>query len=140
MAAEKRDMTLQPRVIRLKHAARYLGMDKNRFDAEVRPYVTAVRIGVRGIGFDRLDLDAWFDEYKARFGRPGSAMKGGLQCQRPRGRSGASSRGAVSGGSKRDSIQQEYEKALELVRARYRSNTSSAISKKSGGQDRKERG
>jgi hypothetical protein len=28
---------IQPRIIRLKDAATYLGMDKNRFNAEVRP-------------------------------------------------------------------------------------------------------
>jgi len=46
-------------------------MDKNRFDREVRPSLTEFPIGEQGVGFDRLDLDNWFDEYKARNGRPG---------------------------------------------------------------------
>ncbi|TNF91426.1 MAG: hypothetical protein EP297_15975, partial [Gammaproteobacteria bacterium] len=64
-------MVLQPRVIRLKDAPAYLGMDRNRFNAEVRPYVTEIRMGKQGVAFDRLELDAWFVEYKNRNGRPG---------------------------------------------------------------------
>jgi hypothetical protein len=45
-------------------------MDKNRFNREVRPHVTIIPIGVQGIAFDRLDLDAWADEHKRRNGRP----------------------------------------------------------------------
>src|SRR5689334_21519132 len=62
---------MTPRVLRFRDAPAYLGMDRNRFNAEVRPFVTEVPIGRRGIGFDRVDLDAWFDEYKNRNGRPG---------------------------------------------------------------------
>ena len=65
------NVILLPRVIRLRDAAAYLGMDKNRFDREVRPSLTEFPIGDQGVGFDRLDLDDWFDEYKARNGRPG---------------------------------------------------------------------
>ena len=70
-------MVLQPRIVRLKDAASYLGMDKNRFNAEVRPHLIEIPIGTQGIGFDRLDLDSWLDDYKRRNGRPGRAMKGG---------------------------------------------------------------
>jgi hypothetical protein len=59
-----------PRVIRFRDAPRYLGMDRNRFNAEVRPFLTEVPIGKQGIGFDRLELDAWFEDYKSRNGRP----------------------------------------------------------------------
>ena len=59
-----------PRLIRLRDAPRYLGMDKNRFNAEVRPWVTEIPIGMQGIAFDRLELDRWVDEYKTRNGRP----------------------------------------------------------------------
>ena len=58
-----------PRVLRLKDAPHYLGMDIHRFNAEVRPYVQQVSIGIQGIGFDRLDLDAWFEQYKSRSAR-----------------------------------------------------------------------
>jgi hypothetical protein len=58
-------------VIRLKDAPGYLGMDRNRFNTDVRPYVTEMRMGKQGVAFDRLDLEAWFEEYKSRNGRPG---------------------------------------------------------------------
>jgi predicted DNA-binding transcriptional regulator AlpA len=65
-----RDHKLCPRIIRLREAPRYLGMDRNRFNAEVRPYLTEIPIGTQGIGFDRLELDAWVDDHKTRNGRP----------------------------------------------------------------------
>jgi hypothetical protein len=55
-----------PRVIRLKDAPKYLGMDIHRFNSEVRPSVPQIAIGTQGIAFDRLDLDAWFEQYKSR--------------------------------------------------------------------------
>ncbi len=61
----------QSRLIRVRDAPRYLGMDKNRFNAEVRPNLTEIVIGLQGIAFDRLDLDCWADDYKIRNGRPG---------------------------------------------------------------------
>jgi predicted DNA-binding transcriptional regulator AlpA len=61
---------LIPRFIRLRDAPRYLGMDKNRFNREVRPLVPVIRIGSQGIAFDRIDLDAWADQHKSRNGRP----------------------------------------------------------------------
>jgi hypothetical protein len=63
-------MQLQPRLIRLRDAPYYLGMDKNRFNEEVRPYLIPIPTGIHGIGFDILDLDAWVDHYKACSGRP----------------------------------------------------------------------
>jgi hypothetical protein len=48
-------------------------MDRNRFNAEVRPYLTEFSIGKQGVGFDRLELDAWVDDYVARNGRPARA-------------------------------------------------------------------
>ena len=55
-----------PRLIRLRDAPFYLGMDRNRFNAEVRPYLTQIPIGEQGIAFDRLELDAWVEQYKSR--------------------------------------------------------------------------
>ena len=59
-----------PQLIRVRDAPTYLGMDKNRFNREVRPTLAAIPIGTRGIAFDRIDLDAWADNYKSRNGRP----------------------------------------------------------------------
>ena len=58
------------RVIRLKNAPAYLGMDKNRFNTEVRPMVTVIPIGKQGIGFDRGELDDWLKDYKNCHGIP----------------------------------------------------------------------
>jgi hypothetical protein len=58
-----------PRIIRHRDAPAYLGMDRNRFDLLVRPALTEIPIGVQGIGFDRLELDAWADDYIAAHGR-----------------------------------------------------------------------
>ncbi len=57
-------LPFSPRVLRLKFACLYLGMDKNRFNREVRPYVAEFVMGVQGVCFDRLDLDAWWEQYK----------------------------------------------------------------------------
>ncbi|HEU4589303.1 MAG TPA: hypothetical protein VFS13_00230, partial [Steroidobacteraceae bacterium] len=59
-----------PRFLRLRDAPSYLGMDKNRFNRDVRPNIAAIPIGAQGIAFDRLDLDSWADDYKSRNGRP----------------------------------------------------------------------
>jgi predicted DNA-binding transcriptional regulator AlpA len=66
----KMKRSIDARFIRLRNVALYLGMDKNRFNVDVRPYVTEIPIGVQGIAFDRLELDAWADDYKAVRGRP----------------------------------------------------------------------
>ena len=63
-----------PRFIRLRDAPSYLGMDKNRFNRNVRPHLCAIPIGTQGIAFDRIDLDAWADEYKNRNGRPAASL------------------------------------------------------------------
>lgn len=47
-------------------------MDRNRFNAEVRPALTEIPIGRQGIAFDRLELDRWADDYKRRRGLPGA--------------------------------------------------------------------
>lgn len=59
-----------PRLIRLRDASFYLGMDINRFNKEVRPHICEIRIGIQGIAFDRLDLDEFAEQYKRRNGRP----------------------------------------------------------------------
>jgi predicted DNA-binding transcriptional regulator AlpA len=70
-----------PRLIRLRDVPHYLGMDPNRFNAEVRPYLIEIPIGKQGIAFDRIDLDAWVDEYKNRCGRPPKAAWSKTEAQ-----------------------------------------------------------
>ncbi len=65
-----RGIVIMPRVLRLRDAPSYLGMNRNLFNAEIRPYLTELRIGRQGVAFDRLELDAWWEQYKSRNGRP----------------------------------------------------------------------
>jgi hypothetical protein len=64
-----------PRIIRIRDAPFYLGMDKNRFNAEVRPTLTELKIGTQGVAFDRLELDAWVDDLISRTGNKTSTNK-----------------------------------------------------------------
>jgi hypothetical protein len=48
-------LAVVPRFIRLRDAPRFFGMDKNRFNREVRPHLTEIRIGRQGRAFDRLE-------------------------------------------------------------------------------------
>jgi hypothetical protein len=73
-------MSILDRYIRYRDAPAYLGMDRGRFDSEVRPTLIEIPIGERGIAFDRLDLDAWADDYKTRNGRP-SRKQGAQECE-----------------------------------------------------------
>ena len=68
------NVILLPRMLRLRDAPAYLGMDRNRFNAEVRPGITEIPIGEQGIAFDRFELDAWVDEYISEHGRKARAQ------------------------------------------------------------------
>ena len=95
-------------------------MDRNRFNAEARPYLTEVPIGKQGVGFDRPELDAWFEDYKSRNGRP--ARKGANTwdaIEYP-----ASSGEAGLGMSTNASAGGEFAKALEQLTSRKRNDTS----------------
>jgi hypothetical protein len=111
---------VQPRIIRFRDAPFYLGMDRNRFNAEVRPYLTEVPIGKQGVGFDRLELDAWVDEYVTRNGRP--AEKGVQQWGANRYPASSSVQGF--GTSTSGSAGGEFAKALDQLASRKRSNIS----------------
>ncbi len=69
MKSPHASIALLPRLVRLRDAPAYLGMDRNRFNNEVRPRLTNVPIGQQGIAFDRLELDAWVEDYVSRNGR-----------------------------------------------------------------------
>ncbi|RLA25868.1 MAG: hypothetical protein DRR11_20455, partial [Gammaproteobacteria bacterium] len=60
---------MMPRLVRFRDAPAYLGMDRNRFNSEVRPFLTRIPIGKQGLAFDRLELDAWVEDYVSRNGR-----------------------------------------------------------------------
>nr|WP_315401764.1 hypothetical protein [uncultured Duganella sp.] len=69
-----------PRFIRHRDAHTYLGVDRNKFNAEIRPTLIEIPLGKRSLAFDRLDLDAWADEYKRRNGRS-SRKNRKLSCE-----------------------------------------------------------
>jgi hypothetical protein len=71
---------INPRFIRHRDAPGYLGMDKNRFNAECRPFQIEIKMGIQGIAFDRVDLDIWADEYKLRNGRQNKSTTGEQLC------------------------------------------------------------
>ena len=100
-----------PRFIRLRDAPAYLGVDRNRFNAEIRPKLTEIPLGEQAIAFDRLDLDAWADDYKERHGRPGKAMGGRPTWDKKFRRD--SSNATKSGISRKLLEQEDFEKAVE---------------------------
>jgi len=103
---------LLPRFIRLRDAPFYLGMDRNRFNAEVRPLLTEIPIGRQGIAFDRLELDAWAENQKSRNGRPGRPQGERLwDAKRRRGSSSV----ARTGTSTSVSVGGEFARALERL-------------------------
>ena len=71
-------LTVLPRLIRLRDAPAYLGMDRHRFNETVRPILIEIPIGSQGVAFDRLDLDAWVDDYKQCSGRPAAIKQRSL--------------------------------------------------------------
>jgi len=100
-----------PRFIRLRDAPSYLGMDKNRFNRDVRPLVAVIPMGTQGIAFDRLDLDAWADDYKSRNGHPAAQPEREKLWETKERR--VSPNGAGSGTSISSSEEHAFAKALE---------------------------
>ena len=109
---------LLPRLIRLRDAPRYMGMDRNRFNHAVRPFVTEIPIGFQGVAFDRLELDAWADDYMARNGRPGRPQGGRLWGEREY---RAYDNGTASGISTNASAGGEFARAVEQLTSKRRS-------------------
>jgi hypothetical protein len=112
--------SIAPRLIRFRDAPLYCAMDRNRFNVEVRPYVTEVPIGQQGVAFDRLELDAWLEDYVSRNGRP--ARKGIRQWDANT--SPASSKGLALGTSTSASAVGAFAKALEQLNLKKQKPTS----------------
>jgi hypothetical protein len=110
---------LLPRLLRFRDAPHYLGMDRNRFNREVRPFLTSIPIGRQGIAFDRLELDAWVDEYVSRNGRPAKRSES-WDAKNHR----ASRKEAAFGGSTRESRDtDDWRKAAARIISRKRNAT-----------------
>jgi hypothetical protein len=110
MRTTRHQFRLLPRLVRFRDAPDYLGMDRNRFNREVRPFLTTVPIGRQGIAFDRLELDAWVDDYMSCNGRPAAGRRKPWDVEDRQ----ASSNAAGSGTSTRKSRDlADFAKALE---------------------------
>ena len=117
-------MGIQPRLVRVRDSANYLGMDPNRFNKEVRPFLTEIPIGKQGIAFDRLELDEWVEQYKSRCGRPAGSenrRKSLWDEKQPPVYTGT--KAAKFGISTKRSEVSEFEKALELAASKKRKGT-----------------
>lgn len=92
----------------------YLGVDRHRFNKEIRPFLTEIPIGIQGIAFDRLDLDVWVDHYKQRSGRLAASNYRSLDIWDENERR-VSINVEMPGTSTRKSSDFDFAKALELV-------------------------
>jgi predicted DNA-binding transcriptional regulator AlpA len=109
-----------PRFIRMRDAPIYLGMDKNRFNKEVRPSLTELKIGTQSIAFDRHELDAWADDLINRIGKPGTRKQEKILCQKEH---RVSPKGASFGTSTKSSKERDFTKALEQVTSKKQNAT-----------------
>lgn len=117
----ERQVIILPRLIRHRDAPAYLGMDRNKFNADVRPHLTEIPLGKQAIAYDRLELDAWVDDHIQCNGRPGRS-KGDQLWDAKKHR--ASSSAKVSGISTNASAGSEFAKALEALSSKKRSASS----------------
>jgi len=119
MKSMRTSMVLLPRLVRFRDAPTYLGMDRNRFNREVRPCLTNIPIGQQGIAFDRLELDAWVEDYVSRNGRPAKRSETWDAKNHL-----ASKSEAVFGGLTRESKDtEEWQKAVARLISRRRNST-----------------
>ncbi|HAT4454804.1 TPA: hypothetical protein F8V28_08360 [Legionella pneumophila] len=120
---------LIPRLIRLRDAPTYVGMDRHRFNKDVRPNLVEIPMGIQGIAFDRLDLDAWVDDYIQCSGRPAVTKQRSLEQWDEKNRR-VSSKEVTIGTSIRQSLDAEFEKALVRATSKKQKNTLQNVSKK----------
>ena len=111
---------MNPRLLRLRDAPGYLGMDRNKFNKDVRPYLTEIPLSPQAIAFDRLELDAWVDEYIRCNGRPGSSKGDELWDAKERQDSSVE---VGSGTSTNRSVDTAFAKALAKASLRKPKNT-----------------
>jgi len=111
-------VALQPRIIRAGQAPGYCGMCRAEFDKHIRPYLKEIKIGVQGIGFDRIEIDQALDDYIARYSQSPKAVKGDESCKNVKGPRLVSSSSTVSGGSTRLSTEKGFAEALARAKGK----------------------
>ncbi|WP_058453508.1 hypothetical protein [Legionella maceachernii] len=110
-----------PRLIRLRDAPLYLGMDRHRFNELVRPMLIEIPIGSQGVAFDRLDLDAWVDDYIQCSGRPAAKKQRNFNKWDVNERQDCKKE-VSSGSLTRKYSDADFAKALELATSKRRKN------------------
>lgn len=121
--------SILPRLIRLRDAPTYVGMDRHRFNKDVRPNLVEIPMGTQGIAFDRLDLDAWVDDYIQCSGRPAAVKHRSLELWDEKERQGCKSVGASGVLTKRSS-DDDFAKALVLTTSKRRKSILQGVSKR----------
>ncbi|MDO8955213.1 MAG: hypothetical protein Q7V63_10255 [Gammaproteobacteria bacterium] len=110
---------MEPRLVRMRDAPKYLGMCKNVFNKVVRPYIPNIQVSKQGVAFDRLDLDRWVEQNKRRNRCPINerrALWDENVCQ-------DSSNEEAHGMLIKGSSEEEFMKTLDLIRSKRRKNT-----------------
>ena len=111
----KNNEPLQPRLVRLKDAPKYLSIGKNLFNEKVRPTLTELRITDRMVSFDREELDQWAESQLELTGRLGSRNNCEESTQWEKGKKGTTrdwKKRTVSGGSTKVSKVNAFENAV----------------------------
>jgi hypothetical protein len=91
------NVVILPRYIRVRDAPAYMSMARDVFNRDVRPYLTEIPVGIQGKAFDRLELDAWADHHKERYGRQPRKNYGDDTCGNREEKCRASASGEASG-------------------------------------------
>ncbi|HFL3383411.1 hypothetical protein [Legionella pneumophila] len=104
-------------------------MDRHRFNNDVRPSLVEIPMGTQGIAFDRLDLDAWVDDYIQCSGRPAVTRQRSLEQWDEKNRQ-VSLREATTGISTKRSSDAEFERVLARVTSKKQKSTMRGGSKK----------
>ncbi len=127
-------MNFQPRLIRLRDAPAYMGVNKNFFDSEIRPYLTEMRLGPQMVAFDRLDLDAWVEDYKKLHGRPAKRKEENKPWRDKSAVWEGSNSGATLGSSTSESEDAEFARAVAQAIGKKLKKSSPIVSMRSDKQ------
>ena len=121
MALLNSKATYLPRLIRAKDAPWYLGMDRNKFNREVRPHLTEIPLGSQAIAFDRFELEDYMDDYIERNGRrpkvhllEDDKCQTATECQAFAKKAGSGTSKSVPSTAKTDGSGKAQERLVEL--------------------------